>query len=43
MSTKDDPDLARQTLEYGASLCLPKPFTPDDLRRALACVGIEVT
>ena len=26
----------------GASLCLQKPFTPDDLRRALAKVGVEV-
>lgn len=26
----------------GAALCLKKPFTPDDLRRALAKVGVEV-
>lgn len=29
-------------VELGALMCLQKPFTPDDLRRALAKAGIEV-
>ena len=35
-------DVAQRVVELGASLLLQKPFTPDDLRRALARVGIEV-
>ena len=35
-------DMVEAALENGAALCLRKPFTPDDLRRALARVGVEV-
>jgi excisionase family DNA binding protein len=31
-----------RVLEAGAALCLRKPFTPDDLRRVLAKVGVEL-
>jgi excisionase family DNA binding protein len=37
-----EPDVADRIIELGASMCLQKPFTPDDLRRALAKVGVEV-
>src|SRR5262249_11452468 len=35
-------DVAQRIVEIGASLLMQKPFTPDDLRRALAKVGVEV-
>ncbi len=35
-------ETANRILELGATVCLQKPFTPDDLRRALAKVGVEV-
>ena len=35
-------DVADRIVEMGASLLMQKPFTPDDLRRALAKVGVEV-
>jgi excisionase family DNA binding protein len=35
-------DTAQRIVEMGAALCLKKPFTSDDLRRALATVGVEV-
>ncbi len=35
-------EAVNRVLELGAALCLRKPFTPDDLRRALAKVGVEV-
>jgi len=34
-------EMAQQYLDMGASSCLEKPFTPDDLRRTLAMIGIE--
>lgn len=37
-----DNSVAERIVELGASMCLQKPFTPDDLRRALAKVGVEV-
>jgi len=37
----DDEEIKR-VIDLGADMCLRKPFTPDDLRRALAKVGIEV-
>ncbi|MBI5093776.1 MAG: response regulator [Candidatus Hydrogenedentes bacterium] len=37
-----DGDTASKIIEIGAAMCLQKPFTPDDLRRALAKVGVEV-
>ena len=37
-----DGETASRIVELGASVCLQKPFTPDDLRRALAKVGVEV-
>ena len=36
-------DVADRIVELGAITCLKKPFTPDDLRRALAMVGVEVS
>ena len=36
-------EAATRVLELGASMLMQKPFTPDDLRRALAKVGVEVT
>lgn len=35
-------DMAQRILDLGAIMCLQKPFTPDDLRRALAKAGVEV-
>lgn len=35
-------EAAQRVLELGAALLLQKPFTPDDLRRALARIGVEV-
>jgi len=35
-------DVAQRVIELGASMLIQKPFTPDDLRRALAKVGVEV-
>jgi two-component system, OmpR family, response regulator RpaA len=37
----EDGRLAAQAMEQGASGYLEKPFTPDDLRRALARIGVE--
>ena len=37
-----DNDVAQRVIGLGAVMCLQKPFTPDDLRRALAKVGVEV-
>ncbi|HOZ45403.1 MAG TPA: response regulator [Candidatus Hydrogenedentes bacterium] len=37
-----EPEVAERIVELGASMCLQKPFTPDDLRRALAKVGVEI-
>lgn len=36
-------DVAQRVIELGAAMLLQKPFTPDDLRRALAKVGVEVS
>jgi len=36
-------EVASRVLELGADLLIQKPFTPDDLRKALAKVGVEVT
>lgn len=38
-----DGETADRIVEIGAAMCLQKPFTPDDLRRALAKVGVEVS
>ncbi|HOV32372.1 MAG TPA: response regulator [Candidatus Hydrogenedens sp.] len=35
-------EVANRVLELGAVLLLQKPFTPDDLRKALAKVGVEI-
>jgi len=40
--TNADEDLAARAKECGATACLRKPFTPDDLRRAFAKAGVEV-
>lgn len=37
-----DEEISREIMNLGAATCLKKPFTPDDLRRALALVGIEI-
>ncbi|MBN2311196.1 MAG: response regulator [Candidatus Hydrogenedentes bacterium] len=39
----DSAEAMTRAIEQGASAELMKPFTPDDLRRILAKVGIEVT
>jgi excisionase family DNA binding protein len=36
-------ETAQRVVEMGALMCLQKPFTPDDLRRALAKAGVEVS
>lgn len=36
-----DEEVVAKIQELGAVICLQKPFTPDNLRRALATVGIE--
>ena len=36
-------DVAQRIIEMGAEMLMQKPFTPDDLRRALAKVGVEVS
>jgi len=36
-------EVANRVLELGAAILLQKPFTPDDLRKALAKVGVEVS
>jgi excisionase family DNA binding protein len=41
MGTSDDTRVAENAMREGASAQLTKPFTPDDLRRVLARVGIE--
>ncbi|NIA12489.1 MAG: response regulator [Nitrospiraceae bacterium] len=38
-----DGDVSQRVVELGAMMCLQKPFTPDDLRRALAKAGVEVS
>ena len=43
VAATEDKDLANRALEHGAAATLTKPFTPDDLRRALAKVGVEVS
>ncbi len=35
-------DAAMRVVELGATMLINKPFTPDDLRKALAKVGVEV-
>jgi len=37
-----EPDVTERILGLGASTCLRKPFTSDDLRKALALVGVEI-
>ncbi|MBX7256857.1 MAG: response regulator [Candidatus Hydrogenedentes bacterium] len=43
MASIEEGDSISRGAEHGASVSLAKPFTPDDLRRALARVGIEVS
>lgn len=43
MASSDDGTVAPRSMEAGASARLQKPFTPDELRRALAKVGVEAT
>lgn len=38
-----DGGLAEHAIERGATVSLRKPFSPDDLRRSLARVGVEVS
>lgn len=37
-----EPETASRIIEMGAATCLKKPFTPDDLRKALAMVGVDI-
>jgi len=37
-----DAEMAERVIGLGATMCLQKPFSPDDLRKALAKVGVEV-
>jgi CheY-like chemotaxis protein len=43
MSGYYEPETAQRVVELGALMCLQKPFTPDDLRRALAKAGVEMS
>jgi excisionase family DNA binding protein len=43
MTAYYEEEVNKKIIELGASLCLAKPFTPDDLRRALSQVGIEAS
>lgn len=36
-----EPETAHRVLDLGAATCLQKPFTPDDLRKVLAKIGVE--
>ncbi len=36
-------EVANRVLELGAAILLQKPFTPDDLRKALAKVGVDIS
>jgi len=36
-------EAAQRVVELGALMCLQKPFTPDDLRKALGKAGVQVT
>lgn len=42
MVPADTAEASNQALSNGAAVILRKPFTPDDLRRTLAQVGIEI-
>lgn len=42
MTAAEDLGPVDRIIEHGASACLNKPFSPDDLRKALAKVGVEV-
>ncbi len=37
-----EPDVTERILGLGASTCLRKPFTSDDLRKALSLVGVDI-
>ena len=37
-----DGEAANRVIALGAAMCLRKPLTPDDLRKAMAKVGVEV-
>jgi excisionase family DNA binding protein len=43
LTPPSDNDLAARATDSGATLSMRKHFTPDDLRRALARVGIDLT
>ena len=43
MAPADDGEVVARALQLGASAGLPKPFSPDDLRRALASLGVEAS
>ena len=43
VAAAEDREIANRSLEHGAAAILTKPFTPDDLRRALAKVSVEVS
>lgn len=37
-----EPDVTERIIGLGASTCLRKPFTSDDLRKALSLVGVDI-
>ncbi len=37
-----EPDVTERILGLGAATCLRKPFTADDLRKALSLVGVDI-
>jgi excisionase family DNA binding protein len=43
MTTPEETAAVERVIENGASACLNKPFSPDDLRKALAKVGVELS
>lgn len=43
LSDPGDASKAERSLEHGVAAVLKKPFTPDDMRRVLAKVGLEVS
>lgn len=42
MTAYYDDQVSERILGLGALMCMRKPFTPDDLRRALARAGVEI-
>ena len=43
MTAYYEEEVDKRIRELGAAICIQKPFTPDDLRRSMAMVGVEVS